>query len=119
MRVTLDQWLFKQVDNSALVAFRIIFGLLLACEAFGSIATGMVRRQFVEPKFTFTFIGFDFLEPLPGNWMYIFYCIMGVAGLMVMVGYKYRIAITYYAITWTYVYLLQKSSYNLHIKRNI
>ncbi|KQC32723.1 HTTM domain-containing protein [Nonlabens sp. YIK11] len=114
MRATLNSWLFKQVDNSALVAFRIIFGLLLACEAFGSIATGMVRRQFIEPEFTFTFIGFEFLEPIPGNWMYVFYSVMGVAGLMVMVGYKYRIAITYYAITWTYVYLLQKSSYNNH-----
>lgn len=114
MQATLNRWFFKQIDNSALVAFRIIFGLLLACEAFGSIATGMVRRQFIEPKFTFTFIGFEFLEPLPGNWMYVLYCIMGVAGLMVMVGFKYRVAITFYAITWTYVYLLQKSSYNNH-----
>jgi len=114
MPATVDRWLFKQVDNSALIAFRIIFGLLLACEAFGSMATGMVRRQFIDPDFTFTFIGFEFLEPLPGNWMYVFYSVMGIAGLMVMVGYKYRIAITFYAITWTYVYLLQKSSYNNH-----
>jgi len=114
MQAKLDLWLFKQVDNSALVLFRIIFGLLLAVEAFGSMATGMVRRQFIEPDFTFTFIEFEFLEPLPGNWMYVLYSIMGVAGLLVMVGYKYRIAITFYAITWTYVYLLQKSSYNNH-----
>ncbi|AZQ43502.1 HTTM domain-containing protein [Nonlabens ponticola] len=114
MQDRLNRWLFKQVDNSALVAFRVIFGLLLACEAFGSIATGMVKRAFIEPKYTFTFIGFDFLEPLPDYWMYVLYCTMGVAGLLVMVGYKYRVAMTYYAITWTYVYLLQKSSYNNH-----
>ncbi len=114
MHSKLEKWLFTQVDNSALVAFRIVYGFLLACEAFGSIATGMVRRQFIEPKFTFTFIGFEFLEPLPGNGMYILYASMGIAGIMVMLGYKYRIAITYYAITWAYVYLLQKSSYNNH-----
>ncbi len=114
MHTKLDRWLFKQVDNSALVLFRIIFGGLLAAEAFGSMATGMVRRQFIEPEFTFTFIGFEFLEPLPGNWMYVLYSVMGVAGLLVMVGYKYRLAIIFYAITWTYVYLLQKSSYNNH-----
>lgn len=114
MQAKLDRWLFKQVDNSALVLFRIVFGLLLTVEAFGSIATGMVKNQFVEPQFTFTFIGFEFLEPLPGNGMYVLYSLMGVAGLMVMVGHRYRMAITFYAITWTYVYLLQKSSYNNH-----
>lgn len=114
MQVKLDRWLFKQIDNSALVLFRVIFGLLLACEAFGSIVTGMVRRQFVEPDFTFTFIGFEFLEPLPGNWMYVFFCVMGVGGILVMIGFKYRMAIIFYAISWTYVYLLQKSSYNNH-----
>ncbi|WP_194851912.1 HTTM domain-containing protein [Nonlabens antarcticus] len=114
MHSSLDRWLFKQVDNSALVLFRVIFGLLLAVEAFGSMATGMVRRQFIDPEFTFTFIGFEFLEPLPGNGMYVLYSIMGIAGLLVMVGFKYRMAITFYAITWTYIYLLQKSSYNNH-----
>ncbi len=114
MQHRLNQYLFKQVDNSALVLFRICFGCLLAVEAFGSIATGMVRRQFIEPDFTFTFIGFEFLQPLPGDGMYILYSIMGVAGLMVMVGHRYRMAMIFYAITWTYVYLLQKSSYNNH-----
>jgi hypothetical protein len=109
-----DKWLFTQVDNSALVLFRMIFGFLLAVEAFGSIGMGAVRRLFIEPQTTFTFIGFEFLEPLPGNWMYNVYVLLGVAGLMIMIGYKYRIAITFYAITWTYVYLLQKSSYNNH-----
>ncbi|WP_298949923.1 HTTM domain-containing protein [uncultured Nonlabens sp.] len=109
-----DRWLFTQVDNSALVLFRIIFGLLIACEAFGSIALGAVKRLFIEPDFTFTFIGFEFLEPLPGSWMYVLYSVMGTAGLLVMVGYKYRIAMIFYAVSWAYVYLLQKSSYNNH-----
>ncbi|WP_124979359.1 HTTM domain-containing protein [Nonlabens xiamenensis] len=114
MHSTWDKWLFTQVDNTALVLFRMIFGLLLASEAFGSIALGAVRRLFIEPQTTFTFIGFEFLEPLPGNWMYVLYSLMGIAGLMIMVGYKYRVAMTFYAITWAYVYLLQKSSYNNH-----
>lgn len=114
MHSKLDKWLFKQVDNSALVLFRMLFGLLIACEAFGSIALGAVKRLFIDPQFTFTFIGFEFLEPLPGNWMYGLYAIMGVAGLLVMVGYKYRMAMLFYAIGWAYVYLMQKSSYNNH-----
>ncbi len=109
-----DRLLFTQVDNSALVLFRMIYGLLLAAEAFGSLALGAVDRLFIEPQFTFTFIGFDFLQPLPGYGMYALYSLMGIAGLMIMVGWKYRTAIIFYSIAWAYVYLLQKSSYNNH-----
>jgi vitamin K-dependent gamma-carboxylase len=109
-----NKWLFTQVDNSALVLFRMLFGLLIACEAFGSIALGAVRRLFIDPEFTFTFIGFEFLKPLPGNGMYVLYFLMGIAGLLVMVGYKYRRAMLFYAVGWAYVYLMQKSSYNNH-----
>ena len=110
----LDRWLFKRVDNSALVVFRVMFGLLIAIEAFGAIFTGWIRRTMIEPKFTFNFIGFDFLQPLPGDGMLWFYGVMGVFGLLVMVGYKYRISMISYGIMWASVYLMQKSSYNNH-----
>ncbi|WOI22660.1 HTTM domain-containing protein [Nonlabens ulvanivorans] len=109
-----DKWLFRQVDNSALVLFRMFFGFLLACEAFGHIALGAVDKHFLQPKFTFTFIGFEFLEPLPAPLMYGLFVMMGIAGLLVMVGFKYRTAMIFYAIAWSYIYLLQKTSYNNH-----
>lgn len=110
----LDRWLFKRVDNSTLVVFRVLFGLLLAIEAFGAIFSGWVRRTLIEPDFTFNFIGFEFLQPLPGSGMIWFYAIMGTFGLMVMLGFKYRLSIICYTIMWSAVYLMQKSSYNNH-----
>ncbi len=110
----LNRWLFKQVDNSALVVFRALFGLLIAIEAFGAISTGWVRRVLIEPDFTFNFIGFEFLQPLPGNGMIWYYAIMGVFGVFVMLGFRYRLSIIAYAIMWSAVYLMQKSSYNNH-----
>ncbi|MCH4822229.1 HTTM domain-containing protein [Gramella lutea] len=110
----LNRWLFKQVDNSALVVFRVLFGLLIAIEAFGAIFTGWVRRTLIEPNFTFNFIGFEFLQPLPGNGMIWYYAIMGVFGIFVMLGFKYRLSILMYTIMWSGVYLMQKSSYNNH-----
>ncbi|HZJ36646.1 MAG TPA: HTTM domain-containing protein [Gillisia sp.] len=110
----LNKWLFTQIDNSALVVFRIIFGLLIALEAIGAIFTGWIRRSLIEPQETFNFIGFDFLQPLPGNGMLYYYALMGLFGLLVMIGYKYRISIIAYTIMWTGVYLMQKSSYNNH-----
>ena len=58
----IDRWLFTRIDNSALILFRILFGGLIAIEAFGAILTGWVRRILIEPEFTFNFIGFGFLQ---------------------------------------------------------
>jgi len=110
----LNKLLFRQVDNSPLIVFRIFFGFLIAAEAWGAIFTGWIRRTLIEPKFTFNFIGLEFLQPLPGDWMYVYYGVMGLAGVFVMLGYKYRLNIIIYTIMWTAVYLMQKSSYNNH-----
>ena len=110
----LDKLLFKQVDSVGLVLWRIAFGLLIAIEGFGAIATGWVKRVMIEPQFTFNFIGFEFLQPLPGNGMYFYFALMGVFGLLVMLGYKYRFSMMMYAIMWSGVYLMQKTSYNNH-----
>ena len=110
----MNKILFKQIDNTGLVLFRVVFGLLISIEAFGAIATGWVRRTVVEPDFTFNFIGFEFLQPLVGSTMYFYFVLMGIFGLMVMLGYKYRISMVAYALMWSAVYLLQKSSYNNH-----
>ncbi|RMA66221.1 HTTM domain-containing protein [Ulvibacter antarcticus] len=109
-----NKFLFKHIDNTGLVLFRVFFGLLIAIEAFGAIITGWVRLNVVEPEFTFNFIGFDFLQYLIGPGMYAYFAVMGIFGIMVMLGYKYRISMVAYAIMWTAVYLIQKTSYNNH-----
>ena len=109
-----NNWLFKHIDNSALIVFRIIFGLLCFLESVGAIFTGWVKHTLVDPDFTFNFIGFEFLQPLPGNGMYYYYAIMGVFGLLIMVGYKYRLSMFAFTIMWSATYLMQKSSYNNH-----
>lgn len=106
--------LFKHIDNSALIVFRIIFGFLIFMESVGSIFTGWIRRTLMEPLQTFSFIGFEWLQPLPGNGMYVWYGVMGLCGLFVMIGYKYRWSMLVFTLLWTGTYLMQKSSYNNH-----
>jgi hypothetical protein len=110
----MDKFLFKHIDNSGLVIFRVVFGFLITMEAFGAIATGWVRRMLVEPEFTFSFIGFEWIQPLPGNGMYFYFALMGIFGFLVMIGYRYRFSIICYTLMWTCVYLKQKSAYNNH-----
>lgn len=106
--------LFRNIDNAPLIVFRIFFGFLIALESIGSIATGWVRKVFVEPEIHFQHIGFEWLEPLDGNGMYYYYALMGIFGLLVMIGYKYRWSLLAFTLMWTGVYLMQKEAYNNH-----
>lgn len=110
----MNKVLFKQIDNIGLLLFRIVFGFLITLEGFGAIATGWVRKVLVEPKITFNFIGFEFLQYLQGPVAYILFVFLGIFGIGVMLGYKYRWSMFGYAIIWTCVYLMQKTSYNNH-----
>ncbi|WP_179344420.1 HTTM domain-containing protein [Winogradskyella ursingii] len=110
----MNKFLFKHIDNSSLIIFRMIFGLLCFLETAGAVVTGWIRRTLIEPDFTFSFIGFEWLQPLPGDWMYVYYIVMSIFGLLIMVGYKYRFSMFMFAVMWTSTYLMQKSSYNNH-----
>ena len=106
--------LFKPIDNAPLIIFRIFFGLLLAAESFGAILSGWVKRVFIDPEFTFSHIGLEWLQPLPGNGMYYYYIVMGFLGVLIMLGYRYRLSLFAFTVLFLGVYLMQKSSYNNH-----
>ena len=110
----LNKCLFQQIDNSSLIVFRVMFGFLIAVECFGALITGWVRRILIEPNFTFNFIGFDFLQPLPGNGMYFYFAVMGILGLWIMIGFRYKFSMISFTLMWAGVYLMQKTSYNNH-----
>ncbi|MEP1097615.1 MAG: HTTM domain-containing protein [Cyclobacteriaceae bacterium] len=108
------EFLGSQVDNSSLVFFRMCYGFLVAAETFGAILTGWVERTLVNPAFTFSFIGFEWLQPLPGDGMYYYFIVMGICGLLIMLGLFYRVSTVIFFVLWTGVYLMQKAEYNNH-----
>ena len=108
-------FLFKATDNTPLVLFRVLFGFLLFCEAAGALATGWVDKVFIDCQMTIPFLGFNFLaETLHGPIMYGWYAALGIFGIGVMLGYKYRLSMALFAIFWTCTYLSQKTHYNNH-----
>ncbi len=104
----------KPVDNSPLVVFRILLGLLLSFEVLGMMFNGMLHKIYLAPAFTFTFIGFEWLQPLPGNGMYFYFITMAILAWMIMLGWRYRVACILFCILWTGSYLMQKTFYNNH-----
>lgn len=112
--LSVDSWLFRQVNIAPLIAFRIMFGFLLMVHSISSITNGTVYQYFVSPPFTFTFIGFEFLHALPGPGMYWYVSAMAILAVLIMVGAWYRLAMFGYAFMWTILYLMQKAGYNNH-----
>ena len=94
--------------------FRIIFGALLLFGAIRFVSKGWVEQLYILPKYHFGYLGFEWIQKLPGNWMYLPFIVMIVAALLIMVGYFYRIAITLFFLCFTYVELIDKSYYLNH-----
>lgn len=110
----MKKWLTTTIDNSGLVIFRVLLGLLIVAESFGAILLGWVEAIFIQSKFTFNFIGFDFLQFLHGEKMYSYFFAMGILGILITFGLFYRFAMVAFTLMWTTVYLIQKESYNNH-----
>ena len=108
----IKSFLYKRVDNTSLIVFRILFGLIVATELGSRLASGWVRRIFVEPEFTFNFIGFDFLQPLPGIGMYVYFGLMIALCFSIMVGFKYRLSTVLCLLMWLGIYFMQKTAYS-------
>lgn len=105
---------FQPIDNSPLIVFRIFFGLLIIAESLVATLTGWVKINFIDTTVPLPHIGMDFLVPLPGNGMYFYYGLMGLSGLLIAIGYRYRFSVGLFTVLWAGVYFMQKASYNNH-----
>lgn len=110
----LRAWLGRPVDPSSLGAFRIWFGLCILVEVLRYFEYGWIRAYFIRPILYFTYPGFDWVRPWPGDWMYAHFVVLGLAAAAVMLGAFYRVAIVVLFLAFTYVFLLDESNYLNH-----
>ncbi len=114
MQTVPTQALFKPVDISFLVFFRVLFGAIMLWETYRYFTHGWISRYFIEPTFNFTYYGFSWVKPWPGRGMYIHFVVLGVAAACVMVGFLYRIATPVFFLAFTYFFLLDQTRYMNH-----
>ncbi|OSY89567.1 deoxyribonuclease HsdR [Tenacibaculum holothuriorum] len=110
---TLEKYFQKNTEAAPLAVFRIFFGFMM----FGSLirfwSKGWIKELYIEPKFFFSFYGFEWVKPL-GNYTYIIFIVCGIASLMIAIGYKYRLAIIAFFLSFTYIELMDKTTYLNH-----
>lgn len=110
----LGAYLRAPADPAALALFRILFGAMMLLSIARFWARGWIDTLYIEPALRFTYYGFSWLPRWPGWGMYAHFSLMALATLGVMLGAFYRVSIALFFLTFTYVELLDKSTYLNH-----
>ncbi len=106
-------YLQKYTSAAPLAVFRAIFGLMLLISTGRFVALGWVKELYISPRFFFPFYGFEFVRPL-GQWTYLLFVVCGICMLLVAIGWYYRVASVALFVSFTYIELIDKSTYLNH-----
>jgi vitamin K-dependent gamma-carboxylase len=102
------------IDSASAIVFRIGFGAIMAAWAWDYLAIGRVTQLYVEPRFHFTYLWFDWVQPWSGSGMYIHFVVLIVLALCIASGFLYRLTSTLFALGYTYFFLLDRTNYQNH-----
>lgn len=106
--------MFEQVDASSLSFFRICLGVIMLVECWRYYDHGWIERYYMDPDFFFTYYGFGWVTPLPGDQMYWLFGALALLSLCVIVGLIYRVTIVLLWLVFTYIFLLDQTRYLNH-----
>lgn len=109
------QLLYAPVDSASLTVFRVAFGAIMIWEVWRFFQYGRIARYYIDPTFYFTYFGFHWVRPLPGDGMYYHFWLMGVLAVCIAVGALYRLAAGLFFLGITYIFLLDQTTYLNHI----
>jgi vitamin K-dependent gamma-carboxylase len=106
--------LFAPVDIASLVYFRILFGAILLVEVWRYFHNRWIAMEFIRPRFHFTYYGFEWVHPWPGNGMYYHLAALGILAVCILAGFAYRISTVLFFLGFTYMFLLEQAIYLNH-----
>ena len=104
----------RNTSIAPLVIFRILFGTMMFFGISRFIAKGWVTELYIKPEFYFGYLGFEWVKPLPGSWMFLPFILLLIGSLGIILGVFYRWCSVLFFISFTYVELLDKTNYLNH-----
>ena len=73
--------LFEPVDIAALVYYRIVFGALMIYNLWFYYHRGFIALFWIDPTYRFSFPGFAWVRPWPGDGIYYHCLVLGLLAL--------------------------------------
>ncbi len=111
--MTIHSYLNKTTKAASLAVFRILFGILMIISLIRFTSLGWIDKLYISPELFFSYLGFSWVKPL-GQWTYLLFAICGFSAIGVTIGYKYRISIVIFFLSFTYIELMDKTTYLNH-----
>ena len=109
----LNSYLKKDSDSMPLAVFRIAYGFLMFISILRFWNKGWIEELYLAPSFHFSYFGFEWVKPL-GEFTYLVFFICGLSSLFVGLGFKYRWSIVIFFLSFTYIELMDKTTYLNH-----
>ncbi|MVM31257.1 HTTM domain-containing protein [Spirosoma sp. HMF4905] len=110
----LSSFFIGQQHIAPLAVFRIAFGSIMLLSTIRFALKGWVYAFYIKPQFHFTFYGFDGVKPLGATGMYSLFGLLIISSLLITIGLFYRVAILTFFLCFTYVELIDKTTYLNH-----
>lgn len=106
-------YIHKQTSSSPLAVFRFFFGLLMSVSIIRFWTKGWIEELYLEPTFHFSYYGFEWVKPI-GDFTYFIFLICLLSSFFIAVGLKYRYSIIVFFLSFTYIELMDKTTYLNH-----
>ena len=111
----ITSFLFRPIDIASLVFFRIAFGIICFADVISSFIHLHITKKALEPDgFQFKYYGFEWVKPIDDPGMTIFFIGMLCTSIGILLGKWYRFSAAFFAIGFTYLFLLEKAYYLNH-----
>jgi len=110
---TIARYISKSTSAAPLAVFRVAFGVMLLLSIVRFWAKGWIKTLYIDPQYFFPFYGFEFVKPL-GTYTYLLFVLCALSALFVALGLFYRVAIVSLFVSFTYIELMDKSTYLNH-----
>jgi len=113
--LSIYQRLFAPVDARRLAWFRVVFGITAFWQVWMYVsAANAIERLYVNPSFHFTYLGFGWVKPWPGQGIFVLFCVLTLLAILIIVGAYYRFCMAMFCVGFTYLFLIDKALYQNH-----
>lgn len=113
MSIKTVKYLDKHAEASTLAFFRLAFGVMMVLSLIRFASYGWIDKFYIQPQFHFTYYGFEWIKPL-GTYTYLLFVVCGLAAFFVAIGYKYKLSIATFFLSFSYIEFMDKTTYLNH-----
>ena len=67
-----------------------------------------IKANWIDPRFHFHYIGFEWVDPLPGPFMYLLFVLLIFLAVLICIGYRYVLSCFLFSLGLTYFLLINQ-----------